>query len=767
MGEADAAAVAADAAADSDRAGGYMKRTEIDLADAWRIVCFVRNDDSVALGLAARKRELWDNYEWQVALGVPAADADVVRREGADDGSGGGVDGAPPSGGSGGGGGGVKEPPFPYVRASDFRREVVELVGDRVTLYEELFGFVVCRVRYDIFGWMGEYLKGQLPAEDGTGVPWPLYVQELDPALGRLYWVENMRTGATGYEYVPTDTRTLRYWRYVVWRMGGTAVGRRAIEPERERDVPLVSNRLPRSLFDGVGRQSDGDGGGGGSPFGSASGASGPLRLHSAYRRFLQEAMRLAEMHENLEDAEFELAHPTDYVTLRPTQEIAPEAVSEALRVGTDDMTKAQAVQALAASQEGLRALMAMMRDQQLAQLSDVDGFRAPAGTDLARIAAQRRAIPSKRVLMALRFGRSLPGESRQSLPGIVAGVARQAPATLRDPLIYEQRYKTAIVTLLGPLVSLRDLDVFEADLRGRGGGARKQSGTGTAQTTAGAEAPGSDGAGSDPRLAAARAAALKGLRQRASEFFSWMYAQTFAYFDMKLFDAILDGIDEHYRGALFAALMPTAAAEAAAAGKKKKKKAAVGRRSDDDGTPTPAGMAAVARRLQRPTVRNRVVADAIGAMADGEDADDADGDGEEEEETAVPTASVSDVRHAIWKTLASRAFVPATLVFDMERPSDRARRAGLRQQEQQLDEGMHARRIAESSLVLQQARAGLVHPDDVRKLNGALFGLDTRRPPPPPAPDEEGGGSGGTKRAREADTGGSDGPAKKKRSKE
>jgi hypothetical protein len=177
--------------------------------------------------------------------------------------------------------------------------------------------------------------------------------------------------------------------------------------------------------------------------------------------------------------------------------------------------------------------------------------------------------------------------------------------------------------------------------------------------------------------------------------------------------------------------------------------------------------MAAVARRLQRPTVRNRVVADAIGAMADGEDADDADGDGEEEEETAVPTASVSDVRHAIWKTLASRAFVPATLVFDMERPSDRARRAGLRQQEQQLDEGMHARRIAESSLVLQQARAGLVHPDDVRKLNGALFGLDTRRAPPPPAPDEEGGGSGGTKRPRGADTGGSDGPAKKKRSKE
>lgn len=627
------------------------ERVEIDLADAWRQLCYVRNDHEITSGLERRNAHLWHFYDWQVVLGER-----TVRK------------GDPLT-----------------IASAEFRQELVGLLGRDVRLYLDLFRFVVCRIRIDLLDVISRLLDSHISGgDDGTSGAriWPLEVQELDPSEGRLEWVTNRRLGTAYYEYTPTKDETLvKYWRYVVWRLPGSR-----IEPEYEREISLVSGVLSRGLFTGF---MEGDGTDPRVRLFQPN-DRGRARLHSEYRHFFDEARELAELRENVGDAESALARPTDYIMTRPAHEVAPEAVSEATRIATSSMTEAAAEQALEATTAGMHALLAALAEEKRAELQLPDGARRLGSSEVARKAHARAMLPGKRIVSSLLFERPLPTEPRKDLPDIAASVSRQAPSTLRDPLVYKEEYHRAVVRFLGPLAVLSDGTTGP-------GGQRRSTG---AMVEAEAKF-----------LADARMAQLTQLREEAAAFFAWMYRETFALIDMAVFQSTLDEVEAATRERIFATLTDA---------------------------PTAGAMRALYRHLGSPGVRHDIVATALGAAA----ADD-----------GGTTRSVNEMRHQLWVRLASRSFVPASLVFSDERHADAARRAVETETERAMDPELHARRLAEMKIVSDQARMGLVDAADLRALNKSRLGLETpTTPPPPPAaptagvkrPRPSGGGSSG-----------------------
>jgi len=675
---------------DRDVADGLVETIDVDLADPWNLVTFFRNDTPLMRGLRGRSRHLFDYYDWEVALGLDAAEAARVRKQQRGD--------APGSGsGSNSSSSGSSAAPWNYVKAPEFRRQVVELIGEEVMLYEELFGFVVCRVRRNMVAWISECLSAMTSPDDLLGTAWPLQVQQLNPTEGRLTWIANKRTGVAGYVFEPTLPILKEHWTYVVWRTGGVSA-RRSIRPECAREVPLVSGMATRTFLTGTATTGSAEDEQSmlPAPFQSSRASDGRWRLHSDYRYFLAMATDLAEMNENVGDAESQLAHQRDYLLARPTREIAPDAIGEAVRQSTTSMAAAQAEEGIGLTLEGYYGLINMLESQRKQEITDFDYRHTPAaGTERLALAARRRlAMPTKHAIMAVQYGRPLPADGRQPFPDLVHGVSRQAPSVLRDPLVYEQRYKAAVVTHMGPLVTLADLDVFDSDLRQRSGPRSGSSGS-----KAGADGEGGEEVGSDDK-----AAALESLRQRASEFYSWMHALTFAWFDMQIFDGMFEALPARQRDLYFSLLVSRTP-------------------RDGDSAPTARTIAAVQRRLARATVRQGMV---VAALEDAPAAADDD-------ETS---ASMAAMRHVIWTRMAAREYVPATLVFDVERPSERAKRRGLREQERTIDDTTHARRLAEIGVLMEGASSGQIHNDDLRENIGTLLGLKTTRRPPPPAPD-------------------------------
>jgi hypothetical protein len=304
-------------------------------------------------------------------------------------------------------------------------------------------------------------------------------------------------------------------------------------------------------------------------------------------------------------------------------------------------------------------------------------------------------------------------------LPDAITQVVQQPPAYTVDPIIAERDYVEHVALVAGGAVTLGDLlkspsaNVMPSSTSG--------SSSSSASLTGGSGKKSSSGGGGGSKqsqyeqMAKAQQdvfnQALKAEQAAVSHLFSWVYDSAFAALDMVGFDKAMHTFDDVYRRHLFEVM-------------------------------TTRSRPSAYRALDRRSKRLVMVEEAIGG-----------GSGQERELT------LAEMRALINKQLASKEYVPATITFG-EAPGEKEKKEALREQETQIDDGTHARRMEEAQFAAGLAAQGHAHGDDVRELAGDLFGMQLKRKPPPlPAPA---GSSGAKKRPRAKSGGGGSKPKKK-----
>jgi hypothetical protein len=530
---------------------------------------------------------------------------------------------------------------IPYLNSNDFQRALVRTWNEAST-YLRLIGLVVIAVPKDRTKWLQRLAENtDLQLAEQLQLPWR--VVRLTPQAGALTEIVLPRGQGTYFEYEPRRDSERTLFTYYIYRDAAWAFAEALPVRDMHRDLVDTETLM---LLEGAG-----------TTLGTARSARYTLR--SPYFALLQSALELGEVKQNVLDAEFAMAHPIHIFTKRPTKDIMPSLVgSEAIERG------------------GSVHAGGVLQQQQMMQLAfefALDYFTRnllPPGTHRDKDTGE---AVSKADAMRREYHRPHPNDDALFLPEDVEAVSRAAPTYAVDMDACFARHLRSVAMVF-------DLPISYVEASFIGQAQKSDAVQSSTSRLSAAENTGIDEQAQKE---------FHTERLRFSRFLRWLYARTYAGFELLAMNEWLDRIGEDVQLGSSRLTRDTGFA-----GTKSQRRAQLAALLTGKGT------ASASKKRKR---RN-----------EDEPTDD-DGEG----------MTTAELRLLIAERLQAEEYLEATVYFDV----DAASKEDLLRAEETLPEHVIKYRLELSKQLVEASKAGGASAASIRQAFSELHGIDLEEP--------------------------------------